>query len=74
MIIRRQTATFLEIWPTNKSTEDGSSSFFNYTRMEVLESKRATPTIGEHLNLARSWPERQERSGSVAEAPRLTMA
>ena len=49
MIIRRQTATLWELWPTFKRMED-SSSFFNYTRMElprvVLECKRATPTLG----------------------------
>ena len=38
----------------------------------VLESKKATPTLGERLNQAWSWPERQERSGNVAEAQRLT--
>ena len=56
---------------------EDSSSFFNYTRIEpprvVLESKRATPTLGGHLNQAWSWPGRQERSGSVAEAPMLTI-
>ena len=31
----------------------------------VLESKRVTPTLGEHLNQEWSWPERQERSGSA---------
>ena len=50
------------------SMEDGSS-FFNYMRMEcpelLLESKRATPTLGEHLNKAWSWPERQERIRSA---------
>ena len=48
---------------------EDSSSFFNYTRMEpprvVLESKRATPTSGRHLNQAWSWPGRQERSRSA---------
>ena len=39
----------------------------------VLESKIATPTLGEHLNQALSWPECQERSGSVAEAPILCL-
>ena len=39
----------------------------------VLEYKRATPTLGEHLNKVGTWSEQQERSGSVAEAPRLTM-
>ena len=39
----------------------------------VLESKKATSTLGENLHQAWIWPERQERSGSVAEAPRLTM-
>ena len=82
MIIRRQTATMWALWPLilirAMSMEDGYS-FFNYMRMEplrigpTLESKRATPTLGEHLNKAWSWPERQERSGSVPEAPRLTM-
>ena len=33
-----------------------------------LEFKRLTPTSGKHLNKTRSWPERQERSRSVAEA------
>ena len=39
----------------------------------VLQSERAAPTLGGHLNQAWSWPERQERSGNVAEAPMLTM-
>ena len=51
-----------------------SSITLEWNRSElVLESKRATTTLGEYLNKAWSWPERQERSGSVAEAPRLTM-
>ena len=60
----------------SRKTED-SSSLFHYMRMEPLrfglESKRATPTLGEYLNQAWSWPERKEWCGSVAEAPRLTM-
>ena len=56
--------------------EDGSS-FFNYMGMNrselVLVFKRATPTLGEHLNEAWSWQERQECSRSVGEVPRLTM-
>ena len=39
----------------------------------VLESKRGTPTLGGNLNQAWRWPGRQERSGSVAEAPMLTI-
>ena len=51
-----------------------TSVTLEWNRLElVLESKKATPTLGEHLNQAWSWPERQERNGSVAEAPRLTM-
>ena len=40
----------------------------------ALEFKRATPTLGEHLNQAWGWPERQERRGSVVEVPTLTMS
>ena len=43
-------------------------------REVVLESKIATPTLGEHLNQALSRPERQERSGSVTEAPMLAQS
>ena len=59
MIIRRQTAT---LWGGDYDQliramrMEDSSSFFNYTRMElprvVLECKRATPTLGGQLNQA----------------------
>ena len=59
---------------------EDSSSFSNYTGMEpsrvVLDSKRATPTLGGHLNQAWSWPGRQERSSAnvnytlIAQSPR----
>ena len=52
---------------------EDSFSFVSNMRMEPLEFKRATPTLREHLNQALSRAERQEHSGSVAEAPRLTM-
>ena len=60
---------------TNWKIALNSSITWAWKRSEVvLESKIATPTLGEHLNQAMSWPERQERSRSVAEAPMLTMS
>ena len=53
-----------------------------WNRSGFLVSKRATPTLGEHLNQAWSWSEdKRGRSGDtctlpgivVAEAQRLTM-
>ena len=60
-----------------------ASSFFIYIRMEpsmfdeILnrvspESKRVAQRKA-HLNQTLSWPERQERSRSVPETPRLAM-
>ena len=60
---------------TNWKIALNSSITWAWKRSEVvLESKIATPTLGEHLNQAMSWPECQERSGSMAEAPMLTMS
>ena len=60
---------------TNWKIALNSSITWAWKRSEVvLESKIATPTLWEHFNQAMSWPERQERSGSVAEAPMLTMS
>ena len=56
MIIRRQTATHFGNYDQliRAMRMEDSSSFFNYTRMElprvVLECKRATPTLGGRLN------------------------
>ena len=56
---------------------EGGYSFFNYMRKEPLRIgpriQKSDSNLGEHFNKAWSWPERQERSGSVTEAPRLTM-
>ena len=58
------------------SMEDGSP-FFNYMRMELLRIgpriQKSDTNFRRALEQDWSWPERQERSGSVAEAPRLTM-
>ena len=58
------------------SMED-SSSFFNYIKKEPLRIgpriQKSDTNLGEHLNKAWSWLERQERSGIVVEAPRWTM-
>ena len=74
LTIRRQTATIWALWLTNKSNEDRSLFTRELNRSGlILESKSATPTLEDYCNQAWSWPERQERSGSVAEAPMLTM-
>ena len=73
MIIRRQTATMWVLWPLiliNPMSVEGGYSFFNYMRLEPL---RISPRIQKSDTKTWSWPERQERSGSVTEAPRLTM-
>ena len=56
--------------------EDGSS-LFNYMRMELLRIgpriQKSDTNFRRALEQEWSRPERQERSGSVTEAPRLTM-
>ena len=59
------------------SMVDGYSFLFNFMRIELLRIgprlQKSNSNLWEHLNKAWSWPERQERSGNVTEAPRLTL-
>ena len=80
MIIRRQTARMWALWPLilirAMSMENGYS-FFNYIRMEPLRigprMQKSDTNFRRALEQGLEWPERQERRGRVAEAPRLTM-
>ena len=80
-----QNTTTWPLCPTyERAKDDRQLILFIYMRMEPnmfdeilnrvgLESKRLTPISGKHLNQTCIWPESQEHSRSVAEAPRLAM-
>ena len=60
-------------WPRNVAQLPFFAQIVSQILPTELQLDKATPTLVEYLNKAWSWPERQERSGSVAEAPMLTM-